>query len=76
MIIINHAWLSWYSHRRIIKGIGGFRNKRMSGDHSHYCIIENGLNAEKSPGNLKKTFSHSNFRERLSAKADLKTLKK
>ena len=32
----------------IIKGTGGLGNKRMSGHHPNYYIIENGQNTEKS----------------------------
>ena len=42
------------SHQRIIKGTGGLGNKRMSGDHPNYYIIENGENTERSPGNLRR----------------------
>ena len=48
----NHDWCFWYSHQRIIKGTGGLGNKRMSGDHPNYNIIENHQNTEKSPGDL------------------------
>ena len=36
------------------KGIRGPGSKKMSGDHPKYCIIEIGLNTEKSPGDLRK----------------------
>ena len=38
----------------IIKGTGGLGSWRTSGDHRNYCIIENGQNAEKSPGDLRR----------------------
>ena len=44
-------WCFWYSHQRIIKGIGG---RRTSGNHPNYNIIENGQKTEKSPGDLRK----------------------
>ena len=48
-------WLVlWYSHQMIIKGTGGLGNKRSSGDHKNYCIIEGGQNIEKSPGDLRR----------------------
>ena len=50
----NCQWCSWYSHRRIIKGTGGLGNKRTSGGHPNYYIIDNSLNTEKSPGNLRR----------------------
>ena len=41
-------------HQRIIKGTGGLGNKRTSGDHPNYYIIENGQNIEKTPGELRR----------------------
>ncbi len=32
---------------------GGDGNKRTSGDHPNYSIIEDGQNSEKSPGDLR-----------------------
>ena len=49
----NRDWCFWYSHQRIDKGTGGRGNKRASGDHLNYYIIENGQNTEKSPGDLR-----------------------
>ena len=43
-----------YSHQRIDKGTGGFRNKRASGDHPNYSFVEIGQNTKKSPGDLKR----------------------
>ena len=43
-----------YSHQRTIKGTGGLGNRRTSGDHPNYYIIENGQNTEKSPGGLRR----------------------
>ena len=45
---------SWYSHRRIIKETGGRGNKRMSGNHPNYYIIEIHQNTEKNPGDLRR----------------------
>ena len=45
-------WCLWYSPQRIMKGVGGLRNKRMGGDHPYYNIIENGQNTEKNAGEL------------------------
>ena len=50
----NCDWYFWYSHRRIIKETGGLGNKRMSGDHPNYYIIENDQNTEKSLGDLRR----------------------
>ena len=38
------------SHQRISTRTRGLRNKRTSGDHPNYCIIEIGQNTEKIPG--------------------------
>ena len=38
----------------IKNGTGGHGNKRTSGDHPNYCIIEINQNAEKSPGDLRR----------------------
>ena len=40
------------SHRRIIKGTGLLKSKRISGHHSNYYIIDIYQNTEKSPGDL------------------------
>ena len=50
---INYNRRAQCSHQRIDKGTGGFRNKRTSGEHPNYCIIEIGQNTEKSPGDLR-----------------------
>ena len=46
-------WCSLYSHRIIIKGTGELGNKRTSGNHPNYYIIEIGQNTEKIPGDLR-----------------------
>ena len=38
----------------LIKRTGGFGNKRTSGDHPKYSIIDIGQNIEKSPGVLRR----------------------
>ena len=40
----------------VTKGLikGGLGNKRTSGDYQNYCIIKNGQNTEKSPGDLRR----------------------
>ena len=50
----NCDWCSWYSHRKIIKGTGGFGNRRTSGDHPNDSTIEIGQNTEKSSGDLRR----------------------
>ena len=54
IIIIPILISAFGSYQRIIKGTGGLGNKRTSGDHPNYCIIENGQNTENSPGDLRK----------------------
>ena len=44
----------WNSNQRITKGTGGLGSLWTSGDHPNYYIIENGLNTEKSPENLRR----------------------
>ena len=50
----NRDWGFWYSHQRIMKGTGGLGGRRTSGDHPNYNITENGLNTEKSSGDLRR----------------------
>ena len=38
--------------KRLLKGLEDFENKRTSGHHPSYYIIENGQNTEKSTGNM------------------------
>ena len=40
--------------KRLLKGTGGLRSWRTSGDHPNYSIIENSQNTEKSPGDLRR----------------------
>ena len=53
-VYANCNWCSWNSHRRINKGTGRVGNKRTSGDHPNYYIIDISRNTEKSPGDLKR----------------------
>ena len=46
----NCNWRIKYSHQRTGTGTRGLRNKRTSGDHPNYSIVEIGKNTEKSPG--------------------------
>ena len=50
----NRDWYFLYSHQRIIKATGGVGNRMTSGNYPHYYIIKNGLNTEKSPGDMKR----------------------
>ena len=70
-VYTNYNWCSWYIHRRIIKGTGGLENKRTSGDHPNYYIIETGQNNEKSSGDLRR-LAVTQTSERPSANADVK----
>ena len=40
--------------KQLIQRLGGLENKRTSGDHPNYYIIEKGRNVEESPGDLKR----------------------
>ena len=41
-------WNAWYSHQRIGTGTGGLGNKRTSGDHPNYTIVEISQNTKKT----------------------------
>ena len=65
-----------YSHQRIGTGNGGLGNKRVSGDHPNYSIVESDQNTEKSPGDLRRleeTCSHSDSSDKLSVKTGVKS---
>ena len=53
-VYTNYNWCSWYSHQRINKGTGGLGNKKTSGEHPNYCIIDISQNTEKSHGDLRR----------------------
>ena len=46
----NFNWCTWNDPQRL-RGVG---NRRMSGDHLNYSIVEVGQNTEKSPGVLRR----------------------
>ena len=50
----NCNWSTRYSHHGISTGTGGLENKRTTGDHPNYGIVEIGQNTEKSPGDLRR----------------------
>ena len=58
--------------KRLIKGLRGLGNKKTSGDHLNYCIIEIGQNTEywKESWRLEETCCHSDSSERPSANTD------
>ena len=59
----NCDWCSWYSHQMISTRTGGLGNKRTSGDHPNYWIIEISQNTEESPGYLRRlTVPHTPVR--------------
>ena len=45
---------NWRWYQRIVTGTGGLGNKRTSGEHPNYSIIEIGQDTEKCPGDLKR----------------------
>ena len=47
-------WCTRYSPQRIGTGTGELGNKRTSGDHPNYRIVEISQNTEKSPENLRR----------------------
>ena len=50
----NSNWWNRYSHQRISKETRGLWNKRTSGDHSNYRIIEIGQNTKKILEDLRR----------------------
>ena len=50
----NCNWCTRYSHQRISTETRGLGNKKTSGDHSNYSIVEIGQNTKKSPGDLRR----------------------
>ena len=56
-------------HQRISTRSGGLGNKRMSGDHPNYSIIEISQNTEKR---LEETCCHTNCSEKLLANTAVK----
>ena len=47
-------WCTWNNPQKIVKGTTRFWNKRISGDHPDYNIINIDQNTEKSPEDLRK----------------------
>ena len=50
---INCNWCTRNNPQRTDKGTGRLENKRISGDHPDYSIINIGQNTQKSLGELK-----------------------
>ena len=46
----NCNWYGGYSHPRFGTGTDGLGNKRTSGEHPNYSMVEIGPYTEKSPG--------------------------
>ena len=65
----NCNWCAEYSHQRIGTGTGGLANKRTTGDHLNYSIIEICQNTKKSPGDLIRLAVTQDFSEKPSANA-------
>ena len=58
-----------YVHQRIDTETEGFGNKRTSGDHSNYSIVEIGQNTKKSP---RETWCQSDLYGKISGNTGLK----
>ena len=67
---------TWNNSQRMDKGTRRHRNQRTGRDHPDYSIVKIGQNTEKSPGDLRKTFCHSNYSEKLSANVGVKNSEK
>ena len=67
----NWNWCTCYYHQGISTNTGGLGNKRRSGGHQNYCIIQIDQNTEKSRGDLSRGY-HSNSCEKPSANAAVK----
>ena len=50
----NCHWCFLYIYQRLRKRIWGLRNKRTSGDHPNYSIIDVSQNTKKGPGDLRR----------------------
>ena len=72
----NCNWFTRYTHQRIFTRIGGLGNKRMSGDHLNYSIVEIGQNTKLSPGDLKGLAVTQILVEKQSANAGVKNSQK
>ena len=55
--------VNWYSHQRIGIETGGFENKRTSGNHPNYHIVEISKNTEKSPGDLRLAVTQTSVKD-------------
>ena len=56
----------------LVKSIRGLRNKRSSGDHPNYSIVEIDQNTEKSPGDSRRLIVTKTQSEIPSANADVR----
>ena len=50
----NSNWCTRYCHQRTSIVTGGFRNKRTSGDHPNYGVVEISQNTKNSQRDLKR----------------------
>ena len=49
-----YNWRAMQCNQSVGIGTGGLGNKRTSGEHPNYNIVEIGQNTEKSPGHIKR----------------------
>ena len=68
----NINWRTRHAPQRIGTGTGEFGNKRTSGNHPNYSIVEIGQNTKKSPGDFGETYCYSDSRGEQSADAGVK----
>ena len=71
----NWNWGAWYSHQRIGTGTEGLGNKRTSGDHPNYSIVEISQHTKKSPGDSRKFAVTQTLVENYQLTLEWKTLK-
>ena len=71
----NCNWRTRYSHQRIGRETEGLENKRTSGDHLFYSIVEIGQNTKKSPRDWKRLAVTRTPAENHQQTLGLKTLK-
>ena len=64
-----------YSQKRISTGSGVLENKKTSGDHSNYSIVEIDQNTKKGPGDLRRFAVTQTPVENHQLTRELKTLK-
>ena len=68
----NCNWYVWYSHQILGTWSRELGNKRTSGNHLNYSIVEIDQNTKKSPGNLRGLAVIQTFTGKPSANPDVK----